>query len=228
LTDRHATEPIVRFMRRRFARFLRDRDGREHIRHPAIRRLRFLEKTPKNVLRLPFMEKVFPGALYVFLFRDVRANLSSMMEAWRSRRWVTYPRLRGWRGPPWSLLLPPGWQNLNEHRLEEICAFQWRAANLTVLDDLQRIPKARWTAINYQSLLDEPLETVERLCQFAGLEVDERLRSRLLRPLPLSRYTHTRPAADKWRKNQGEIESVLGSLADVESMLEPLGYRRNI
>ena len=105
LTAIHASAPIVRFMRRRFARLLRDRDGREFFHHPAIRRLRFVEKTPKNALRLPFMEKVFPGALYIFLFRDVRANLSSMMEAWRSGRWVTYPQLPGWQGPPWSLLL---------------------------------------------------------------------------------------------------------------------------
>jgi hypothetical protein len=113
LTEAHASDAIVRLMRRRFARLLRDRDGREFIHHTDIRQLRFIEKTPKNALRVPFMEKVFPGALYIFLFRDVRANLSSMMEAWRARRWITYPKLPGWKGPPWSLLLPPGWQNLN-------------------------------------------------------------------------------------------------------------------
>jgi hypothetical protein len=226
LTEVHATEPIIQFMRRRFARFLRDREGRQFIHRPDITRLRFVEKTPKNALRLPFMEKVFPGAQYVFLFRDVRANLSSMMEAWRSRRWVTYPKL-DWQGPPWSLLLPPGWRNLDGCALEEICAFQWRSANQTVFTDLQQIPKHRWTTVNYQSLLDEPAKTMERLCEFAGLEVDERLRNRLGKPLPLSRYTHTRPAMDKWRKNEREIESVLDSLAETESQLAKLGYQRS-
>jgi len=227
LTATHATVPITRFMRRRFARLLRDRDGREFFRHPDIQRLRFVEKTPKNALRLPFMEKVFPGALYVFLFRDVRANLSSMMEAWRSGRWVTYPRLHGWNGPPWSLLLPPGWQNMRGKSLQEICAFQWRSANRTVMEDLKHIPGSRWTTLSYQSLLDEPLKAMERLCEFAGLEIDDRLRRRLQKPLPLSRYTHTEPTADKWRKNENEIESVLDSLADTEKQLGLLGYQRS-
>ncbi len=226
LTEAHATEPIIHFMRSRFARLLRDRDGREYFPHRAIRQLRFVEKTPKNALRVPFMEKIFPNALYIFLLRDARANLSSMMEAWRARRWVTYPQLRGWQGPPWSLLLPPGWQQLNGRALEEICAFQWHSANRIVLDDLQKIPRQRWTTVNYQSLLDQPEETIKRLCAFAGLEIDERLRSRLQKPLPLSRLTHTRPAADKWRKNEREIESVLDSLGAIEARLELIGYRR--
>jgi len=226
LTDSHASDPIVQFMRRRFARSLRDRDGREFFRNPETGRLRFLEKTPKNSLRIPFMEKVFPGALYIFLFRDVRANLSSMMEAWRSRRWVTYPQLPGWRGPPWSLLLPPGWRTMNGRTLEEVCAFQWRCANQTVIEDLRKIPEQRWTTVDYQALLDEPLRTIERLCAFAGLEIDQRLEGRLRKPLPLSRYTQTQPAPDKWRKNEREIEAVLDSLAETESQLRLLGYRR--
>jgi hypothetical protein len=42
----------------------------------------------------------------------------------------------------------------------------------------------------------------------------------------LSRYTHTRPAADKWRKNGREIESVLDSLCGLEAQLGLLGYQR--
>lgn len=226
LTEVHASEPVIHFIRSRFARLLRDRDGREYFPHRTSGRLRFVEKTPKNALRVPFMEKVFPNALYIFLLRDARANLSSMMEAWRARRWVTYPHLRGWQGPPWSLLLPPGWQELNGRTLEEICAFQWHSANRIVLEDLQKIPRQRWTTVNYQSLLDEPEATIERLCGFAGLAVDERLRTRLQKPLPLSRLTHTRPAADKWRKNEREIESVLNSLGDIEARLQLIGYQR--
>jgi Sulfotransferase family len=226
LTGAQASEQVSHFIRSRFARFLKDRDGREFFHHREIQQLRFLEKTPKNALRVPFLEKIFPGALYIFLFRDVRSNLSSMMEAWRARRWVTYPRLPGWDGPPWSLLLPPGWQKLNGRPLEEICAFQWETANRVALDDLQQIPRERWTTVNYQSLLDDPEQTMEQLCAFAGLEMDDQLRQRVQKPLPLSRLTHTQPAADKWRMNEREIEAVLESLAGTESRLQTIGYRR--
>ena len=207
----HASERVVQALRQRFARFLRDRDGREYIHNRAIESLRFLEKTPKNGLRQPFLEKVFPGSLYIFLFRDPRPNISSMMEAWKALRWVTYPRLPGWQGPPWSLLLPPGWEQVNGRPLAEICAFQWATANRIILDDLGQLPPERWIACDYASLTDDTETTIERLCAFAGLEVDERLRGRITGELPLSRYTHTAPDPDKWRRNEEAILGVTGS-----------------
>ena len=75
--------------------------------------LRFLEKTPKNALRIPFLIRAFPGARFIFLFREPRQNISSLMDSWRSGRYVTYPQLPGWPGDrPWSHLLIPGWEEL--------------------------------------------------------------------------------------------------------------------
>jgi adenylate cyclase class IV len=74
--------------------------------------------------------------------------------------------------------------------------------------------------------LDDPLQTVTRLCEFCDFELDEQLLGRLQQPLPLSRLTHTRPAADKWLKNKAEIESVLESVEDIESRLQAVGYQR--
>jgi hypothetical protein len=226
LTATHAAGGVADMMRRRFARQLRDRDGREFFRNPRIGPVRFLEKTPKNSLRLPFLDAIFPDALYIFLFRDVRANLSSMMEAWRSARWKTYPRLAGWNGPPWSLLLPPDWASLNGRSLAEICAFQWRAANTTVLQDLQSIPQHRWTTLSYESLLEDQVGSIEKLCRFAGFTMDDHLRNRLQAALPLSRFTQTQPSADKWRMNETEILPVLAELEPLEARLSPLGYQR--
>jgi hypothetical protein len=206
----HASERIVRALRRRFARHLRDRDGREFFHHRHIERLRFLEKTPKNALRQPFLERVFPGALYLFLFRDPRPNISSMLEAWKTGRWVTYPRLPGWQGPPWSLLLPPGWQQLNGRPLAEICAWQWASANRIILDDLASLPRERWMACDYAQLTADTEATIARICDFAGLVLDEQLRTRITAELPLSRYTQTAPDPDKWRCNEDEILPLTG------------------
>lgn len=227
LDSNHASEQVATLVRMRFARLLKDRNGREFFHNREIQQLRFLEKTPKNALRLPFLNAIFPDALYIYLFRDVRENLSSMMEAWRARRWVTYPRLPGWQGPPWSLLLPPGWQNISGSSLAQICAFQWDSANRILLNDLEQVPRHRWTAVSYKSLLDDTEKTVNDLCDWSGLELDERLRTRVQNPLPLSRLTQTQPAAEKWRKNEAEIELVLPSLEAIESRMTAVGYRRS-
>jgi hypothetical protein len=205
----HANARNVPALRMRFARHLRDRNGREFFHNQHIQQLRFLEKTPKNALRQPFLEKVFPGAFYVFLFRDPRPNISSMMEAWKSGRWVTYPRLPGWQGPPWSLLLPPGWQQLSGRTLQEICAYQWACANRIILDDLEQLPAERWMACDYADVTDSTEATIRSICDFAGLQMDQRLCKRVAGALPLSRYTQTRPDPNKWRKNEAEILPVL-------------------
>ncbi|MGD8680348.1 MAG: sulfotransferase [Lysobacterales bacterium] len=215
LTAEHATDRIVRMLRRRFARFLRDRDGREFVQPPRPASLRFLEKTPKNALRQPFLERVFPGALYVYLYRDPRPNISSMIEAWKAGRWVTYPRLPGWQGPPWSLLLPPDWESMNGRPLPEICAFQWASANSIILDDLSRLPRERWTACNYDELTGNTEQVIETLCRFAGFGMDDRLRRRIGGELPLSRYTQTTPDPDKWRANEHLIQPLLESIEKV-------------
>jgi hypothetical protein len=215
LTGKDATAAVIAELRRRFAITIRDRDG---LPPAAGAGARLLEKTPKNALRIPFFLEVFPDAIFIFLHREPRANLSSMMQAWRSKGWVTYRRLAGWNGP-WSLLLPPGYERLLDRPLEEIVAFQWQAANETILDDLRSVPRDRWTTVRYEDLIRDPGSEVARLLDFAGLSMDPRLAEYLSKPLPLSRHTKTAPDPDKWRQDAAEIERVLPALAAVSARL---------
>jgi hypothetical protein len=187
----------------------------------AARSLRWLEKTPKNALRIPFLERLFPDALFVFLWRDPRENVSSIMEAWRAGGWVTYPALDGWDGP-WSMLLPPGWRALRGRPLEEVAAFQWQRTNAIILDDLAVRPQERWMALSYADLLDDTPSAVARICDFAGLEFDAALAARTGAALPASRHTLTEPAPEKWRQNEAAVLRVLPSLEATWRRLEAL------
>jgi len=182
---------------------------------------RLLEKTPKNSLRIPLFSRVFPDALFIFLWRDPRENLSSLMEAWRSGDWQTYRELDGFEGP-WSMVLPPGWRALSGRPLEEIAAFQWDSTNRIVRDDLALLPSDRWTAVEYSELIGAPQATIERLCGFIGIDVDPALRARIEAPLPPARYTQTPPATDKWRVNAPSIERVLPRVASTWQRLMAL------
>jgi hypothetical protein len=215
LTDQDASPEIVMELHRRFASQLRDRDGQAPAPGASAR---LLEKTPKNALRVPFLLQVFPDAQFIFLHREPRANLGSMMEAWRSRGWITYKRLAGWNGP-WSLLLPPGYERLKDRPLEEIVAFQWEAANRTILDDLASVPRDRWTITRYEDLVRDPASEVAKLLEFTGLATDSRLAEYLAKPLPLSRHTKTPPRADKWRQDAAEIERVLPGISAVSAKI---------
>jgi hypothetical protein len=175
---------------------------------PFSRDLRLLEKTPKNALRVPFLDQLFPDCSFVFLWRDPRESIASIVRAWRSGKWKTYNGLQGFAGP-WSLLLPPGWQELNGRPLEEIAAFQWDSANRIVLDDLVALKHRRWTTLRYADFIADPHAHVTRLCTWLGIDMDAALTQRLSQPLPHSRFTLTPPRADKWREDEPQINRVL-------------------
>ena len=219
LTARHATPEIIRALRIRFAQNLRDASGRPWMQR-QVSPVRLLEKTPKNALRLPFLDAVFPGAHFVVLVRDPRPNIASMIEAWRSGRWVTYPRMPGWEGPPWSLLLPPGWPEWNGLAVEAICARQWAVTHEILLDDLAALDRDRWTAVRYEQLVDDAEAVVRRIADRAGVAVTGALAQRIRGELPLSRYTQTRPDPDKWRRHEAAIAAEEGTFMPIQQRIE--------
>jgi hypothetical protein len=199
LTAEDATPERAEELARAFFQALHDRDGRR-----ASGRVRMLEKTPKNALRIPFFEAAFPDALFVYLYRDVRQTMASMLEAWASGAFCTYPDLPGWRGYPWSLLLVPGWERLAGQPLPVIVAHQWATTTDLMLDDLARIPRDRLRAVDHGEFLAHPQQAMESLAGSLGLGWDRRLGG----DLPLSRTTVSPPAPDKWRRFEKFIEPV--------------------
>lgn len=212
LTETDATPHVSALLQKKFARELQDRDGRAYLDPPIEQRpgkVRFLEKTPKNALRIPFLKAIFPDALFIYLYRRPEENISSIMEGWRSRRFIAYRNLPGWPFKEWSFLLPPGWLSLQNCSLAKIAAYQWKAANATISDDLQTLPKSDWRLIRYSDLVRKPKETLEQISRFSELDWDERIEQVVSKSLPVSKMTLSAPSPDKWRKNEGEILAAL-------------------
>jgi hypothetical protein len=218
LERQHATPEVIRRLHEEFAAQRRPAPGAQATDAAA---LRFLEKTPKNALRIPFLDAAFPDAQFIFLSREPRANLASIIEAWKAGRWVTYRGLDE-REDPWSLLLPPGWRSMRDKSLPEIAAFQWESANRIALDDLSKIDRSRWTAVTYEELVANPRAVIERLTKFMGIRVDAGLEQRLAAPLPPSRQTHTPPDSEKWRLHEAVIEPQLPGLTPMVTRLRAL------
>jgi hypothetical protein len=200
LTAADASAEAVETLAGLFYSGLRDREG-----EPPSDTVRMLEKTPKNALRVPFFDAAWPESQLVYLYRDVRQTLASMMEAWASGRFRTYPMLPGWTGHAWSLLLVPGWRDLIGRPLPEVVAHQWAITTNILLDDLEQLPRQRIRAISHADFVAAPQASVEALTRSLDLGWDKSLGPQL----PLSSMTVSQPDPDKWKRLEAVIEPVL-------------------
>jgi hypothetical protein len=203
----------------------------------VVRGRQFVDKTPENCLRIPYLDALFPDATFVFLRRRAADNVNSLMEGWRARpRFVRHrlpEPLEGIApldGNLWSFVLVPGWRQLRAAPLEEICARQYVVCNETALADRQELAPERWIECAYEDLVASPLDTIGALYERLGLELTRttarRVSGLLERPGPTAL---TAPAPGKWRKqNEAAIERILPLVAPVEGRLygaQPLDSR---
>jgi hypothetical protein len=168
-----------------------------------------LDKTIANCFHLDALHHVFPDARYVFLVREPRANISSMIEGWAQPERFGKPMLRpqleratGRAIDHWCYPAPPGWAAVVHRPLPEICGWSWRRHMEAALDFLERTGIDP-VHVRYEDLVTSPAETLAEVARCLRVRVNAAT-ARRWRELPLSRTTVSRPEADKWRRLHGE------------------------
>ncbi len=190
-------------------------------------RRRLIDKTPRNAMRCAFIEALWPDARYVFLQRDGRDNVNSLINAWRTPRYRTY-RLPEPHSIPgvdpawWKFVLYPGWRADASGPLEVVCAKQWATCNEHALAATKTIDRGRWIEVRYEDLVADPASSIGRVMERLELPYEDGVRRRAEATTTTPINVVTPPERGKWRKeNPGAIESVLPLLAPT---MEALGY----
>jgi hypothetical protein len=191
------------------------------------RRRRFLDKTPKNCLRIPYLNELFPDATFVFVRRRAADNVNSLIEGWRARpRFVSYrlpeplEGLGELSGHTWSFVLIPGWRELRRAPLEEVCACQYVECNEAIIRSRAELDPARTIDVAYEDLVERPSQELGRIFQELGLSFADGAAdfAASLPRTPINCVTPPRP--DKWREqNPGEIRRILPLVAETERRL---------
>jgi hypothetical protein len=135
----------------------------------ALRKVRLLEKTPANVLRVEVLAELYPDARFVFLHRDAPASIGSLIEAWETPSAARGRLQAGGREVEWMMLAPPGWLDLLEAPYPERAAFQWRAAADYALAAFDRMDRSRWMRLGYEDLLADSEGQLRRILEFVEL-----------------------------------------------------------
>lgn len=225
-----ATPRVRRYIRRTFERFTR-RQGRA----------RFMEKTPSNCFRVPFVQAVLPDALFIHVVRDGRDVTLSAIRKWTSppQASALRRRLRSFeiplveaplyaadalrdvvgRGllPERAFIWGPRYPGIREVRAREgvdvACAVQWRESVRACLDGLAEVPTERQIEVRFERLVADPAAEVARLLRFTGLEPTDDVMAR-------ARATADADAAERWRTRPLPPEVV----AHLEPFQSQLGY----
>jgi len=198
------------------------------------RGVRLLEKSIQNCFRIEFLKAAFPDAKFLFIVRDGRTCISSVLDAWHHPRWFfSYKmpvelRINGysdrypWGKHWWKFSLPPGWRDLIGASLEELCAYTWNAANAAILKGLDGLKATRGAMlVRYEDLVARHREVLTEVSSFLELGSEDRL---LAGGLPVV-MTENRPAPTKWMKRKDEIALIM---SDIAPMQERLGYPKDL
>lgn len=190
------------------------------------RKICLLEKTPENCLRLPFLLALFPNAKVIYLTRDGRNNVHSLMEGWKQPH--AFP---GYQVPAkltipgdsrgrWAFSLIPGWRDLTASPLEEICAWQWVRCNEAVLAH-QAVTQGQvpYFTVAYEAFVADPSQVLPRMADFLGIDYQQDL-ARFAHNLPKIN-TVSAPEKEKWRRNPEAIQRIYPI---IEPMMHTLGY----
>jgi hypothetical protein len=193
-----------------------------------------MEKSVQSCFRVPFLRKLFPDAKYVFVVRDPKASIASLIDAWLDPRWFFSYKVPGplnitgysdvfpWGKRWWNLSLPPGWQDLSYRPLEEVCARSWQIHNKTILHDFNELRSTgNAILVRYEDVTTTTEATMESVAAAAELPFSPSWR---IGKLPMV-ATQTPPEPNKWRRHEQAIRRVFHLVAPVG---EELGYNPSI
>ena len=155
-----------------------------------------VEKTVSNCLRVEYVDRVLPDALFVHLIRDGRDVVESV-----ERQWTEKPDYRylAWKvrtypwfdAPRYALEYVPGlvrrqfgrrtgaavWgpryagiqDDLLAESVQSVCARQWVRCVELASAGLSAIPAARVATVRYEEFARDPAAVVAQVAAFAGL-----------------------------------------------------------
>ena len=166
---------------------------------------RFVNKTPALSLRVAYLTKIFPDAVFIHILRDGRAVARSIMEkfeefSFRPKDWIADPELVG--------------QLDGASRIVQ-CGLMWLATVRTVQSSLFELEARQSLTLRYEDLISDPATTLKQAYSVCDLNSSFRI--------DISDINFYNNRNDKWKSELDRDE-----IRQLEALLGPtlskLGY----
>jgi hypothetical protein len=202
-----------------------------------------MEKTPSNILRIPYIKKIFPEAKYLYLIREPLAYLSSaeykwqipiyMNKAWRRLKetpkiqlphyvgrffWDHFSKrvLRHKYVSIWGVRYKGIYEDLKRYDTAQVIAKQWVFCSKQAEEDLASLDLSTVTRMRYEDFVADPVSQFRRISQHFGLEMTAAMAERVKETVDAGRQ-------DKWRRL--EVAVVDKCLPLLEEEMAHHGYK---
>lgn len=189
-TAEEATTNVQKYIRSEFTKYVE-----KHLKE------RFLEKTPSNCFRLPFVYKVLPEALFIHIIRDGRDVALSAEKLWKGKPSKNALRRRAssleipWIDLPFysfefaknvlvrslyaetGMIWGPRFEGIKKvrdtHSILETCAIQWQESVKAAKEGFSIIPSEQIYKIHYEYLVDHLEEELIKILDFCQLSPEK-------------------------------------------------------
>jgi hypothetical protein len=188
----------------------------------------FLEKNPANCLRVPFLLEVFPDGKLIFIIRDGKEVINSLMEGWKlypnftfcgSKKTAVeayprdYPHIK-----VWHFHHPPNWEKYRNSCLADICFYQWVFCAENMIKHMKELKNDQLYAVDYHKLIKNPIQQVKKVLQFMHLKMDDAVLKMCSKMEPT--HSITKPYPEKWKdQNRQAIEMLIPQIDKVNQKL---------
>ncbi len=226
-----ASPRVKRYIRKRFLRYQREHDNKV-----------VMEKTPSNLLRLPYMHAIFPESKYVYVVRHPFAYLSSAEFRWRQavhlrrviERFLEAPKtqLHHYAGrlfwdhfrkkvlktkhvSVWGVRYPGVMDDIKVMSTEEVIARQWARCCDQIEQDIDAIGRDRVHCIRYEDLVANSLEVFTGVLAHFGYEMTDEIETALHEQIDPSR-------GDKWHRLDPNV--IERCLPHMREQMQRYGY----
>jgi hypothetical protein len=229
--ENDATQKVKDYIRGRFLSYQSRHDNR-----------RIMEKTPPNILKVPYVHAIFPEATYLHITRNPFSYISSMEFKWQRTKTVKGLRRTLEATPPTQLpyyvsqfaehfvlkkvlkkkyisIYGPRYkgidQDLKEHEKLRVIARQWAICNRKAREHLARLGKDRVFSFRYEDLVENPQTLFRQIYDHCGLDYNDDMLRRAQEMVDPGRQ-------EKWlRLDRQRLNTIM---PEIQEEMEACGY----
>lgn len=184
-----ATDRVKRYVRNEFLQFQQQNGNRI-----------IAEKTPHNILRIPYVRAIFPEAHFLYIVRNPLSFVSSVELKWQqpaTRKRIAkrlkytpltqlHHYLKRFLNQQWNnrilrrkylSIWGPRYKGIQEDLKTEdlmvVIARQWSRSSAKAEQDLALFEAGRVLRLRYEDFVEDPIFDMERICAHCGLQMTE-------------------------------------------------------